>query len=122
VPQVQYHWRWARDWLIRLGDGTALSHERSQQALDAAWRYTGELFVSDELDRAAVTVGLGPAPESLHGGWLEQIDATLEAATLQRPEADSLRWHGKRGEHSEQFSLLLAEMQSLARAHPGAKW
>lgn len=122
LPQAQFHWRWAADWAIRLGDGTELSHQRMQNSVNQLWKFTGELFTSDALDTAAATAGLGPAADSLHNEWLEEVTRTLTTATLQVPTTDTLRWHGKRGEHGEELGLLLAEMQSLARAHPGVKW
>ena len=42
--ETEYHLRHAAEWLIRLGDGTAESHRRAQDAVDALWPYTGELF------------------------------------------------------------------------------
>jgi len=122
APQAEFHWRWAADWTIRLGDGTPLSHQKMQQALNQLWKFTSELFTADELDNAASAAGIAPDPQSLHTEWLDTIHTTLAKATLTVPETGSLRWHGKRGEHGEELGLLLAEMQSLARAHPGASW
>ena len=122
LPQAEFHYRWAADWTVRLGDGTPLSHNRIQQSANALWKFTGELFESDELDRVSTNAGWTPAPESLRTPWQSAIEETFAIATLQIPNCDTLRWHGKRGEHGEELGLLLAEMQSLARAHPGAEW
>ena len=51
VKEVRYHLRHSSQWLVRLGDGTDESHARAQASLDDLWRFTGEMFVADELDR-----------------------------------------------------------------------
>lgn len=122
LPQAEFHYRWAADWTVRLGDGTPISHDKIQQSANALWKFTGELFESDDLDVATTKAGWTPAPESLRASWQSAIEETLTTATLVVPECDTLRWHGKRGEHGEELGLLLAEMQSLARAHPGVDW
>lgn len=122
LPQTEFHWRWACDWLTRLGDGTELSHSRVQQSVNSLWRYTGELFDSDNLDAAAVATGVVADFERLPEATASALTAALHNATLVQPTATPIRWYGKRGEHGETLGLLLAEMQSLARAHPGADW
>ena len=122
LPQTEFHWRWARDWLVRLGDGTELSHNRAQASVDQLWRYTGEIFTSDELDAAAVRADIVPEFMDLPAATGSALSAALTDATLEQPATTAIRWHGKRGEHGETLGILLAEMQSLARAHPGAQW
>jgi ring-1,2-phenylacetyl-CoA epoxidase subunit PaaC len=107
---------------MRLGDGTAESHGRVEASLARLWPFTNELFDGDDVDRAIAIAGIGPAPESLRDGWSRRIDAVLAAATLARPAAATFGWYGKQGRHSEHLGYLLAEMQSLHRAHPGATW
>jgi ring-1,2-phenylacetyl-CoA epoxidase subunit PaaC len=118
VKEVAYHRDHAVRWTLRLGDGTDESHRRMQAAIELLWPYTHELFEGDEVDRAA-----GVDPATLRDGWRDFVDETLAAATLTVPEDGS--WHpsgGRRGEHTEDLGYLLAEMQSLHRAHPGATW
>lgn len=122
VRETAYHLRYSSGWLIRLGDGTAESHDRAQAALDRLWPYTRELFDADETDRAAAAAGIGPSPESLAPDWSARVDAVLAEATLRRPLDCAFTWYGKQGRHSEHLGFLLAEMQSLHRAHPGATW
>ena len=120
--EIQYHLRHARLWLVRLGDGTDESHAKMQQSLDDAWRYCGELFASDEIDdevNAAIGVKGG---EELSAAWQSEIAQLLAEATLETPKVPWAEKGGRQGYHSEHLGYLVAEMQSLARAHPGAVW
>jgi ring-1,2-phenylacetyl-CoA epoxidase subunit PaaC len=117
-----YHVDFASLWTVRLGDGTDESHARMQAAVDEVWPYTHELFEDDALARGLDETGIAVNPATLHAAWLEQVEAVLAEATLTRP-AD--RWQptgGRAGVHTEHLSYLLAEMQVLHRAHPGATW
>jgi ring-1,2-phenylacetyl-CoA epoxidase subunit PaaC len=120
--EAAYHLRYSSGWLIRLGDGTAESHARVARSLEALWPYVNELFHDDEVDRAVAAAGVGVLPSSLQKGWNARVDETLARATLARPAASPFHWFGKQGRHSEHLGYLLAEMQSLHRAHPGATW
>ena len=75
--------RHSADWMVRLGDGTAESHERVQAAVDELWRYTGELFIADDVDRAAAASGLGVDPVALEGAWRGHVDDVMTRGTLQ---------------------------------------
>ncbi len=120
--EAAYHLRYSGGWLVRLGDGTAESHARAGASLARLWPFTNELFDADDLDRHIATEGIGPLPESLLAGWSRRIDEILAQATLARPAPSTFGWYGKQGRHSEHLGYLLAEMQSLHRAHPGATW
>ncbi len=120
--EADYHRRHSSDWLVRLGDGTGESHARMQAALEVQWRYTAEFFNADAIDRAMAESGEGFAPESLRAHWLEEVSTMLTEATLKVPAEAKYLSRGKEGEHSEHLSYLLAEMQVLQRAHPGATW
>jgi len=122
VKESRYHLRYSSGWLIRLGDGTPESHARAADALARLWPYTSEFFDADDVDRAATLAGVGPAPGALAESWNLTVDTVLAEATLARPPASAFPWHGKQGRHSEHLGYLLAEMQSLHRAHPGARW
>ena len=120
--EIRYHLRHARLWMLRLGDGTAESHDRVQASLDRAWRYCGEFFHADDTDRTALDA-LGVAlPESLEAAWSDEVDAVLAEATLKRPESPWIREGGRQGKHSEHLGYLVAELQHLQRAYPGASW
>ncbi len=122
IRETAYHLRYSGGWLIRLGDGTPESHDRIERSLASLWPLTNELFDDDEVDRAAAVDGIGPLPSSLEPAWSGRVDRTLERATLVRPSRSKFPWYGKQGRHSEHLGYLLAEMQSLHRAHPGATW
>ena len=122
LKESSYHLRHAADWTIRFGDGTAESHARAQRALDALWPYTNELFADDAVDQAAARAGAGVLGSTLRPAWLAQVCAVLDEACLRAPRESGLISTGKSGLHSEHLDLLLAEMQVLARAHPGATW
>ncbi|MBB3211450.1 ring-1,2-phenylacetyl-CoA epoxidase subunit PaaC [Herbaspirillum sp. Sphag1AN] len=123
LKEVTYHVRRSSDLIVRLGDGTELSHRMLQQAVDHLWMYTGEMFSGDAIDVAVATDGTGVAPESLREQWMQHVAEILQAGTLQMPAADAwMQSGGKQGRHSEHLGYLLAEMQFLQRAYPGAKW
>ena len=122
LKETRYHFRYSAGWLVRLGDGTDESHRRAQRAIDDLWRFTTELFTPDAVDAEIAAAGIAPAIETLSHGWSASIGDVLAEAKLARPADVPYSWYGKRGEHSEHLGYLLAEMQSLQRAHPGAQW
>ncbi len=122
VKEVAYHLDHARQWVLRLGDGTEESHERMQAALDAEWRYLAELFDNEWLDRDLVDAGVAIDPARLRDAVLARIEPVVTEATLVVPEVAPATGGGRRGLHTEQMGYLLAEMQHLTRSHPGATW
>jgi ring-1,2-phenylacetyl-CoA epoxidase subunit PaaC len=122
LKEDKYHLRHSSEWVVRLGDGTEESHARAQAALDALWRFTGELFEHDAVDEALVAQGIGVDHGALRALWDTMVSDVLQRATLVRPETTAMRRGGRRGLHSEHLGHLLATMQSVARAHPGATW
>jgi ring-1,2-phenylacetyl-CoA epoxidase subunit PaaC len=122
VAEAAYHLRYSGGWLVRLGDGTAESHARVAASLERLWPFTNELFADDDVDRAAAGAGIAPLPSTLEAAWSSRVDGTLGSARLARPRPSPYPWFGKQGRHGEHLGYLLAEMQSLHRAHPGATW
>jgi ring-1,2-phenylacetyl-CoA epoxidase subunit PaaC len=120
--EAAYHLRHAGEWLIRLGDGTEESHRRAQAALDELWPYTGELFERDAVEDALIAAGIAIDPETLRAEWQRTIAAVLAEATLEAPERVWMQSGGRSGRHSEHLGHLLATMQFLQRAYPGATW
>ncbi len=122
LKETRYHYRFSSGWLVRLGDGTAESHERVQRAVDQLWRFTSELFAPDEVDERMASAGIAPSLSTAEVRWSAHMDEDLRAATLKRPAAQPYPWHGKRGVHTEHLGYVLAEMQHLQRTYPGARW
>jgi ring-1,2-phenylacetyl-CoA epoxidase subunit PaaC len=120
--EVAYHLERSADLVIRLGDGTAESHDRMQKALDLLFPYTGELFAEDAVDQALAEAGIAPLPGSLKADWDATLRAVLTEATLAHPGETYQHKGGKRGVHTEYLGFILAEMQFLQRAYPGATW
>lgn len=122
VKEVSYHLERSADLVIRLGDGTEESHARMQDALNRLWPYVGEMFIPDAVDTRLAQAGIMPALDSLRPGWDATVAEVLAEATLTRPGSDFAHKGGKQGRHTEHLGHLLAAMQWLQRAYPGARW
>ncbi len=122
AKEVRYHLRHSTDWMLRLGDGTAESHSKMQAALDHLMPFTQEFFTTTDFEREVVSNGVGMDISALKGVWHSAVASVVTEATLQMSPSAGHLTRGKEGQHSEHLSYLLAEMQSLARAHPGAVW
>ncbi len=122
LKEVRYHLRHSRDWLVRFGDGTDESHARAQAAVDHLLPYTQEFWTDSAPETAASSAGVGVNARDLQADWNTLVDAALADATLTRPAVQGYITQGKHGVHSEHLGFVLAEMQSLARAHPQATW
>ncbi|HET7187945.1 MAG TPA: 1,2-phenylacetyl-CoA epoxidase subunit PaaC [Gemmatimonadaceae bacterium] len=125
LKEAKYHVRHSGEWMLKLGDGTAESHRRVQTAVDELWRFTGELFAADDVDRAMQEAGIAPDLTPLRERWLSLVREVMDQATLTLPN-DVPRLPnargGRTGAHTEYLGHLLAEMQIVARSHPGATW
>jgi len=123
LKEDTYHLRHSSEWIVRLGDGTDESQARTQRALDTLWRYTAELFDHDAVNDAVAAQGITIDTAALRALWDGLVNDVLQRATLTRPgEQAPQRRGGRRGMHSEHLGHMLATMQSVARAHPGAAW
>ena len=122
IKEVQYHVERSGDWVVRLGDGTEESHRRTQAAVDKLWRFTGELFRSSEAEQALIESGVAVDVATLYEPWHAHMQALFEEATLELPGDQPMQTGGKAGEHTEHLGYVLAEMQHLQRAYPGARW
>ena len=126
VKEVRYHVERSVDWMVRLGDGTDVSHARMQAAIDSLWMYTGEMFTVDATERALIGAGIAADTESLRAPWESAVQTVLDEATLATPADQWMQGArsrgGKQGVHTEHLSRLLAEMQILPRSYPDARW
>ena len=122
AKEAAYHVERSGDWVIRLGDGTDESRAKMQAAIDDLWMYTGEMFAPDATELALVEAGIAADVRALAAPWRQHVDAVLAEATLKAPGETFMQQGGRRGVHTEHLGHLLAEMQVLQRAYPGARW
>ncbi len=122
IKEVSYHLRFSSDWIKRLGDGTEVSHQKMQDAIDGLWTYTDELFHQAEADIAMVSEGIGVDVTKLKEAYYNKVNAVLEESTLQIPESKWFQKGGKKGIHTEHLGYLLAELQYMQRAYPNMEW
>lgn len=121
--EVRYHLRRSSDLVVRLGDGTDTSRTMMQLAVDNLWRFTGDLFTVDAIDVAMSAAGIGFDPKRIQAEWMAYVGEVFQEGSLRMPSADAwMHVGGKQGRHTEHLSRMLAEMQVLQRAHPGASW
>ncbi|HZU50715.1 MAG TPA: 1,2-phenylacetyl-CoA epoxidase subunit PaaC [Sphingomicrobium sp.] len=122
VKEVAYHRELAREWTIRLGDGTEESSRRMAEGLDWNWRFIPELFEVDDNLQALIERGIAPDPNAFEAEYRSQIGAVLLEAQLEPPADQRPILGGRRGHHSEHLGHLLAIMQFLPRTYPDATW
>ena len=120
--ESRYHVRHSGDWMLKLGDGTEESHRRLQDAVDALWRYTGELFMTDDLEQRLASQKIAVDSSTLERPWRQQVDDVMQRAHVVAPDVKWMQRGGRTGQHTEHLSHMLAEMQILQRQHPGATW
>ena len=122
AKESAYHVEQSAAWVVRMGDGTQESHARAQAGLDLLWPYAGEMFAADEIVAVLAEKGIAVAPSELQAPWQTRVEMVLEYAGLAPPEGAGIRLGGRQGRHSEHMGHLLAELQFLQRAYPGAEW
>jgi len=120
--ETRYHLRHSSEWVLRLGDGTPESHQRMQRSLDELWPWTGEFLYQDAVDAELIAQGITPDLALLKAPWEGMVTDLLTRATLVLPQGPMRMTGGRRGRHTEHLGHLLAEMQIVARSHPGARW
>lgn len=122
IKEVSYHQRFSSDWIKRLGDGTNLSHQKMQDAIDALWTYTDELFHQTQADKVMVKEGVGVDVTKLKETYYKQVNEVLEEATLSIPESKYFQKGGKEGIHTEHMGYLLSDLQYMQRTYPNMEW
>lgn len=122
LKEITYHLRYSSEWVIRLGDGTEVSHQKMQNALNDLWPYVGELVTNDESDLLMAEEGIGIDLETIKKAYYEKLEEILTEATLEQPSDNWTHTGGKNGKHTEHLSYLLTEMQVLQRTYPGLEW
>ncbi len=122
LKEVLYHRRHSCNWVMRLGLGTEESRARLSAAIGELWKYTGEMFESDDVEQQLITAGIAPDPEGFRRIWLDAVQKDFEQASVSIPQSDHFATGGRNGHHSEYLGHMLSEMQYLQRAFPGATW
>lgn len=119
LKEAIYHRRHSGAWVVRLGRGTAESHARIDRAFRELWKYADELFVADEAEKSLAAAQVVPDLEALFPKWKKEVETIFSQAGLEMPTVAATR---KPAGHTEHLGHLLAEMQYLQRAFPGAEW
>jgi ring-1,2-phenylacetyl-CoA epoxidase subunit PaaC len=122
VKEVMYHIKWSSEWVVRLGDGTEESLMRMQKALDYLWPYCGEWESAIETFSPFIQRGIYPSTAQILPLWKSEVVHTLHKAGLSLPAEAPYQKGSLKGIHTEYLGYILAEMQSLTRAYPDAKW
>lgn len=117
IKEVSYHLKWSQDWVLRLGDGTEVSKQKMQTAIENIWAYTGELFMQPEYATAACL-----NYTAIQNAWNKKISTVFEEAGLSIPSKTFIQKGGPNGMHTEHLGYILAEMQYLQRAYPNSEW
>ncbi|MDT7830801.1 1,2-phenylacetyl-CoA epoxidase subunit PaaC [Flavobacteriaceae bacterium S356] len=122
IKEVSYHLRFSSDWMRRLGDGTKISHQKMQDAIDGLWTYTDELFHQTKADKEMVEAGVGVDVTKLKETYYNNVTEILEEATLKTPESKWFQKGGKEGIHTEHLGYLLSDLQYMQRTYPKMEW
>lgn len=122
IKEVSYHLRFSSDWIKRLGDGTEVSHQKIQDAIDGLWTYTDELFHRTEADKEMVEEGIAVDVTKLKEVYYTKVKEVLEEATLKTPESKWFQKGGKEGIHTEHLGYLLSDLQYMQRTYPKMEW
>jgi len=122
LKEISYHLRHSSSWVVRLGDGTEESKRRMENAVNELWMYTGDMFDMDETDAILIKDGIAADSKKIKPLWENKVREVFAEATLTIPENVFMMSGSREGKHTESLGFILAEMQSLHRAHPGANW
>ena len=105
-----------------MGDGTAESHDKIQNAINDLWTFTDELFHQTDADKAMVSHNIGVDTTKLKDTYYANVSAVLQEATLDLPDLKYFQKGGKQGIHSEHMGYLLADLQYMHRSYPNMNW
>jgi ring-1,2-phenylacetyl-CoA epoxidase subunit PaaC len=122
VKEVTYHREYAAQWVVRLGDGTPVSHQRMQHAIDALGPLLGELFRPHDIETRLAAAGVAVDPAGVRSEFDAVLAQVLQAATLTAPTWQAAGDGGRDGVHGPELTEILGELQGLARSTPGGVW
>lgn len=122
LKETKYHLKHSSEWIIRLGAGTEESKRRTNEALQTLWRYTSDLFYTDEVDEELLQKGIAVDMSQVRKEWDTTVKQVFELAALEIPSASWKMEGGRLGRHTEHLGYILAELQYMQRAYPGMTW
>jgi ring-1,2-phenylacetyl-CoA epoxidase subunit PaaC len=122
LKETKYHLRHTSEWVIRLGDGTEESHKRVHKALNNLWRYSDEIFYSDDVDKELTESGVLPELSDLRSIWEQTVKSIFAEATISIPTNIWKFEGGRKGHHSEHMGFILSDLQYIQRAYPNLEW
>ena len=122
VKEIDYHLRHSSEWMFRLGDGTEESHQKTQEAIEELWMFTGDLFVTDDYYLLLKDQHIVPEMGNIKELWTKKVNEILNKATLNVPDGSFMQGGSIKGIHTEHLGYLLAEMQYLQRSYPKSSW
>ncbi len=120
--EIKYHYRYSSEWMLRLGEGTETSHRFMQEALDALWKYTGEMFVPSPYETELLDSHWALDLQGCKPAWDERVQTICRQADLHVPDAEPALLGGKEGRHTEHLGYILTELQYMQRTYPEMKW
>jgi ring-1,2-phenylacetyl-CoA epoxidase subunit PaaC len=122
LKEVNYHVRFTSEWLIRLGDGTTISAEKMQAAINEVWPFTGELFMPSDVESEMLVQHIAVELNVIKNIWTADMNAILQQANMAMPQDVFMHKGGKQGQHSDAMGKILPEVQYLQHVYPGAEW
>ena len=122
LKETAYHKKWSSEWIIRLGDGTDISHQKMQNAVADLWMYVGEMFVPTEFEQAAIKENLMADLLPIKSLWEAEVKDIFSIAGIKQAENNWAQSGGKEGNHTEYMGYILSEMQYIPRTYPNMIW
>lgn len=126
VKEVTYHRDYAARWVLTLARGTEESRHRVLDGLEAVWRFRDEIFRDHPVEAALAERGVGVAPSTVETAVADVLGELFARCGTEPPVVAQVGpvngGRGRDGRHTEALSQMLAEMQSVARAHPMGRW
>lgn len=120
--EAAYHVRHSAEWVIRLGDGTEESRKRIQASADQIWRFSAEMFETDEVEQALIAENIAVDPKDFYDEWLSYVEEIFGIATLELNQDVFMQTGGRSGQHSEYLGYILCDLQWVQRTYPNSQW
>lgn len=122
IKEATYHLKYSSEWMIRLGDGTEVSKQKMQRALDNRIMYFDEAFISTELETDLARKGLAPDLQPMHKVARVMLEDVCDKATLQIAKVGRPQYGGKSGQHTEHMGFILSDLQFMQKSYPNSEW